>query len=221
MKFLVFNLLLLVFLFSNFGNKKEPIHNSNFEGIIKYLVFADSVTEFSADTLIYFFGKNKIRIQRKLNPQNEYAKITDEYYDFTGEVNVSYYFDMLNGGLKKITLGKEVLNFNKIHRDSLKTIENEPCYYAILDYKEFEKFQSTFKIGEKIWVAENLNFNLPKEWNMTASIFANKTGKIALYVEKIFTSQIIGETNQRNPKSYLKACEIIPQKLSEEIFDMK
>ena len=117
--------------------------------------------------------------------------------------------------LTSIELESGNVVFQQMDTTGVTKILNQNCNKYITELKPTEYLGYNVDNTNHILVANNLYYQLPKNWDFYSSIFSNGTGKIALESTSIIVIDSPYEIGKK-PPSVLRAVEIIERKIEEE-----
>jgi hypothetical protein len=164
--------------------------SNNFEGIIKYN------RPNTTDSLIYYIGKDKVRIHRKGEFVVRYGNYSDEFMDFKN--NRSALYDSKKGKWDFSEASGKIFPIETLS-DSMIILKNKCRMYQI-DYQNMG-FGSTMQ--DEIFVADGLYYKPPKGCIIQNPFMTNGTGRIALkQIRKV-------QGENYNSESIMEAVEII------------
>jgi hypothetical protein len=171
---------------------------SNFEGIIKYN------QPNTTDSLIYYIGKDKIRIHRKGEFVAKYGNYSDEFIDLKN--NRSALYDVEKGEWIFFESSGKIFPIERLN-DSI-MILNHLCQTYKIDYQN-SGFGST--IEDEIFVANNLYYTPPKGCKIQNPFITNGTGRIGLkQIRKV-------QGENYDSESIMEVVEIIPMSIPDSL----
>lgn len=203
--------LFLFFLLGFIPFKKEI----SFQGIIKYKSI-NSQTGIT-DTLIYYFGKNKIKVDRIGRLSEVYGSYSHVYYDFEKFPNTSLLWSDSKNQLNEIEHSKKWVTKNEIFPDTSRIQLEYNCHLSKIEYYSSYNGKFKYDVSEEIWFAEKLKYDINSGWDYMHNIFSNGSDCITLYKIRNVKSD---NPNEKNLRNILEAYEVIPKQLDNSIFEM-
>lgn len=206
---------LLKFFFIGFVSLIIPPSNTSFQGIIKYKS-VNSETGIT-DTLIYYFGKDKIKVDRIGRLSKNYGSYSNVYYDFEKLPNIALMWSESRKQMNEIEHSKKWVKINKIIPDTSRIQLKYNCQLRKIEYYSSYNDGNKYDVFEDIWFAKDLEYEINSGWDFSHNIFSNGSNCITLYKIRDVKSD---NPEEKNITNILAAYEIIPMQLDDNIFEI-
>ncbi|MFN7117955.1 MAG: hypothetical protein ACK4TA_14230 [Saprospiraceae bacterium] len=202
-----------------FSSLFASLHSQNihFEGIIKYIPLTPN--DIPGDTLIVYFGKQKIRTNRIGTLAERFGGITDEIIDFArapNETTVYFGKEKASQIIKSVKSGIDsVVTFS----DSSRVILGYHCIKSIIYFAPSTHF-GTHQMIDTVWSATELMYLAPATavsslWHPDYS-----TGGIPLLRTRTVYSKMT-DGSQKITTNTTIACEVQPLALTDDVFSVR
>lgn len=188
--------------------------NTNFEGIIKYIPHDPAGTP--GDTLIVYFGKQKIRTTRMGTLAEKFGGVTEEITDFEKSPNQTLIYYGARRETQIINSTKSGIDSVAIYSDSNMVILGLRCIKAKVFF-EASAYQGKHRIVDTAWSAIDLPYLTPKT-AITSPWHPNySSGGIPLLRTRIIYSELPDGSKYVTSNTMI-ACEVTARPLPDRIF---
>lgn len=187
--------------------------SSDFEGVIKYV----SPDGLPGDSIIMYFGKQKMRISRMGSFVEKTGGQTDEITNFQHAPNTTILYYAGKGEVQSVESKTSGIDSIVTYPDSVRMILGHTCTKAVRYYREHEAFGSSFRIVETIWLAKDLRFSVPEAALSSPFHPDNSPCGIPLLSQRTVYAALTNGENTVST-STLVACEITAKELPDSVF---
>jgi len=190
----------------------------NFEGVIKYAIYHSNGIDI--DTLVCYFGKDKIRAQRIGKLADRYG-VSDIIDDYREQANTTTIYSSRNDP-PMVFAHTPNLTEKTVYPDSVRMHMGMKCTKSIFTHPETSYMGYSFQITDYVWSTNKLIYKTPQTSPVKEAAFSNQAGEITLISERMVKSDLpaYGLLNS-DGKSKTVAFYIRSERLPEEVFLIK
>lgn len=199
-------------------NPTLSAQEENFEGIIKYAIYHSNGIDI--DTLVCYFGRDKIRAQRIGKLADRYG-VSDIIDDYSEQANTTTIYSSRND---PPTVFAHTPNLTEaaVYPDSVRMHMGMKCTKSIFTHPETSYMGYSFQVTDYMWANRTLVYHLPRTSPAKLAAFTNERGEITLILEKVIETDLKeSKLFNANGSSKMIAFEIIHENLPEEVFRIK
>jgi len=193
---------------------KLPAQNANFEGVIKYIPLNPAGV--AGDTLIIYFGKQKIRTTRMGTLAEKFGGVTEEITDFATAPNQTFVYYGARKEQQVIQSTKSGIDSVVTYSDSNKVILGFNCVKSDIFFGT-SAYMGTHRIVDVVWSAPRLPYLAPSTAFTSPWHPDNSSGGIPLLYMRMVYSELM-DGSQRVTSTNMIACEVIARSLPDSIF---
>lgn len=207
---------ILVSMISGAVNSPLNAQEENFEGIIKYALYHSNGID--VDTLVCYFGKQKIRAQRigRLADRYGVSDIIDDYRDNTTTIHSS------RNDPPTVIAHTPTLTKVTDYPDSVRMHMGMKCTKSSATHPATSYMGYSFQATDYAWSTSKLIYKTSPTSPMKQAAFSNQAGEITLISERMVKTDLT-EYNLLNSGGMSKtvAFDIRYERLPEEVFLIK